>query len=762
MCPEEGLTGITLLPRSLEKLLNETEYPPSTPAALLAKTNKLVMLVDTVSPTPFALLRRAGHFQYRDSDPALQEFSEYDDPVQALTEECLRVLRAISAANESQVSSVKHSTSLRDASWSRFEDIGFAGTVEEEPQAEESQVPSQHKQFQGLRSTPASGTDLGRPTTPSWADFLSSGFVDDNQTPSNMLLPPDKVLPPLETQIRQHSSQSHRPRLETTAALQPGELASIAIINLDNAFWWVWMNSLAPEETSERKAAFGRCAIIETKLAGGSWLVMEEMIAGAAPDPDEGAYIAEKKGLFSWTKRGRSMARRKSVGKHALDRSDKNASNFGSSKTSVGPETHARIQAKAAQMRAVQENEQLITARRGRTDDSAPEKTTSVLSLQPNLAPEAISAMRWAKKYDKGTIKDAYMANSNAGRGVAVPSSPTPQRTNGAAITNGNGHVNDKKPDVPAKDETAIATTSVQSQPTDSLPSPAPEKVVKQADAQPVERELDEKLDSPIPPPKDIDVPSTPVTPSAPVVEAQSPEVVNDASKQKGMFQANKEKSGLRKLFKRKNRASKIPENASADLANMARKDSAVTEESSRTSDATKSPLPEETTPVATPVQESPIDPNGSAPVVENLEPTYDPSVGESLTPVDTQDAAEAKHEFARFDQGPLADQPAFVPEDEDDATPPPIARHALSREDSGSKIQSEEPVEKLNQSASPGVQDRWAQIRKNAAQRAANRPRDDDARPNKNSGDDDDTSAEESELQSALNDQGPMLIYLK
>lgn len=748
LSPEEGLTGITMLPRSLEKLLNETEYPPSTPATLISRTNKLVMLVDTVSPTPFALLRRAGHFQYRDSDPALQQFSEYDDPVQALTEECLRVLRAISAANESQVSSVKHSTSLRDASWSRFEDIGFAGTVEEEPQVEDNHVQSQ---LHGLRNAPVSGTDLGRPTTPSWADFLSSGFIDETQAPPNVLLPPDKVLPPIETQIRQQSSQSHRPRLETTATLRPGELASITLVDLDNAFWWVWMNSLAPEETSDRKSAFGRCAIIETKIAGGRWLVMEEMIAGAAPEPDEGAYIAEKKGFFSWTKRGRSMARRKSVGKHALDRGDNNASNnFGSSKTSVGPDTHARIQAKAAQMRAVQEHEQQATLRRGRTDETAPEKTTSVLSLQPNLAPEAISAMRWAKKYDKGTIKDAYMANSNAGRGVAVPT-PTSPQTNGTAVTNGNGHVHDQKPDVPVKDEPPVASTPVKPQP------PTPEPETKQIDPQPKERVVEKTLESPVPPPKDVDKPVTPVTPSAPaVVESPSPVANADASKQKGMFQANKEKSGLRKLFKRKNRSSKVPDNAGADLESMLRKEPTVAEESSRTSTATKSIVPEETTPVATPVPESKVDskepPAATEAIshtsVENEEPTYDPSASESLTPVDTLDAAEAKREFARFDQGPLADQPAFAPDDDDDdATPPPIARHPISREDSGSKIQADEPVETLSQSAGPGVQDRWAQIRKNAAQRAATRQREDGTRPTKASGDDDDTSVEESKF---------------
>lgn len=60
-----------MLPRSLEKLLKETDYPPPRSRQMMSSTNKLAMVIDAVSPTPFALLRRAGHFQYRDSDVGL-------------------------------------------------------------------------------------------------------------------------------------------------------------------------------------------------------------------------------------------------------------------------------------------------------------------------------------------------------------------------------------------------------------------------------------------------------------------------------------------------------------------------------------------------------------------------------------------------------------------------------------------------------------------------------------------------------------------
>ncbi|KAJ6442982.1 LOW QUALITY PROTEIN: morphogenesis protein (Msb1) [Purpureocillium lavendulum] len=750
LTPEQSPTGISLLPRSLEKLLKDTAYPPPRSQGMMTSTNKLVMMVDAVSPTPFALLRRAGHFQYRDTDHGLQEFSNYEDPVKALTEECLRVLKAISAANQSQASSVKHSTSLRDASWSRFEDMGFSTPLaEEEEDTDENGTAPRHPQ--AMRRTPAPGNDLARPTTPSWADFLSSGFVDDNGGRPNLLLPPDKVLPPIETGIRQHSSsQSHRPRLESDRHLEPGELASITIIELDDAFWWVWMSSLAPEETADRKSAFGRCALIETRISSARWIVMEEMVAGAAPEPQEGAYIAEKKSFFSWTKRSKTL-RRKSIGKHALER-EANGAHFGDSKTSVGGDTHARVQAKAAQLRAMKDREQQAasqaTTRRGRTDaERLAEKTNSVFTLQPHIVGEASSAMKWVKKYDKGTIKDAYMANSNAGRGLAVSPAPS-EHTNGASIANGsiahgatavgaNGHAAAEQsgPEVPAKDVAAATTSSIRR---DSVQSPPPETVEtpKQATPEPVEQPA-----SPPPPPKDI---------ALPVVAAVEADELNAAPEsrklQKANLPANKEKSGLRKLFARKQRASKLPENAPAEVNEMLRQAQHTPEppvQQTPTPAATPSRSMDEETAVrasgdsATPAASTP-----RGPVTPPAQDSDVPKSAEQTLPEGGN--AESRDEFSRFDQGPLADQPAFVPEDdEDDATPPPIARHPPRQE---TLPASETPKEELSQSAGPGVQDRWAQIRKNAAQRAAVRPKEETTRssPSRTGDGDDDTSGEE------------------
>ena len=280
------------------------------------------MIVDVVSPTPYALLRRAKNFEYRDDDSALHEFASYEDPVQALTDECQRVLQTISSVNQSSSldNNSKTTTRLSDPSWSRFEDLGFGSTIEEsdqENQPDQFSTPTKAG-TSTLRATPRSRTgDFGRPTTPSWADFLSSGFVDDgsNKSPSTVLLPPDQILPPINTTMRGQSSQSHRKHPGMTSRLEPGELASINKIMIDDAFWWVWISSLAGEEPTSRKAAFGRCALIETVIHEGHWMVMEEQVKGAAPEPAAGAYIAEKKGFLGFTKRGRPTRRRSGVKK---------------------------------------------------------------------------------------------------------------------------------------------------------------------------------------------------------------------------------------------------------------------------------------------------------------------------------------------------------------------------------------------------------------------------------------------------------------
>ncbi|ROV99398.1 hypothetical protein VSDG_03971 [Cytospora chrysosperma] len=748
LAPQQQAPGaISMLPMSLQKLLQETEYPPQRPILMQTSTYKVVMIVESVSPTPFALLRRANHFQYREN--SLQQFSEYEDPVTALTEECRRVLRAVAAANQTQaVSSAKHSTGLRDASWSRFEDIGFTSTMDDE---DSDTTPSSPKPLQrpGLRTTPFSGAgNGGRPTTPSWADFLSSGFIDDGTNSPN-LLPPDKVLPPIDTNVRQRSAQSHRPRLETDHEIEAGELASINTIQLDDSFWWVWMNSLAPEETPERKAAFGRCAVIETMIRDGRWLVFEEVLKGAAPAPQEGAYVAEKKSLFGWTRRNKDktgVSRSKTTGgKNVSERPNgqlkPSATTGGISKSSLGPDQQARIQAAAQQLQAKQERErrqaeQGLAVRRGRSDaELMSEKTKSVMTLQPMIVKEASSAMKWANNYDNGNIRDTYLANTNAGRGNGQNST----RTNGHLGLNGFGAI----AEAPSKSPSLLPppSPSVHSQDNRNRSlSPAP--VVESG------------RNSPLPPvpkeqPKEhsnsMDSGRASMTSPGPA-DGLSPNSRAHKKLQKG-----EKKGGFRKLFGRNKRTSKVPDNAAPDLNQMLAAGGRETPEPSAQSNPQtprqETPRPSGQHPLHTPAPQSgratPASLANDEPAGRvSQEPAYESPDHDRVSPGDTPDAAEAQDAFSRFDQGPLQDQPAFVPADDseeeevEEAIPPPIQRHKSPAPAEPSPEPKARPRPKFEppqtESAAPAIE-RWAQIREAAAKRAAaanQRPSEDQQRP--------------------------------
>ncbi|RMZ81236.1 hypothetical protein DV737_g2667, partial [Chaetothyriales sp. CBS 132003] len=416
MSPDQGKTnGILSLPRSLQQLLDSVQYPPPR-SLILNETTKVVMIVDVVSPTPYALLRRAKNFEYRNSDRALQEFASYEDPVETLTDECRRVLRAISSANESAVSDAKTSTSLADPSWSRFEDIGFGSTLEEAGDGEDWFAARPR----GLLESQSKSNvdDLGRPTTPSWADFLSSGFADENgnKVMRPVFLPPDKVLPPLGGVARGQSSQSHRRDLGNQKSLDPGELAGISTTYIDDAFWWVWISSLASEEPVSRKAVFGRCAMVETKLPDGRWMVMEEQVKGAAAEPPVGTYIAEKKkSFFSFTtKRGKLSRRRSGVKKEIVQTNGYDAAQ----RTTLGADQQARIQQvaeelskkKAAEVEAVKRR----VADKENTDRS---DRNSIYTLGAITKDDLSPAMQWAKQYDKKEVRAKYLGDDLSGKG---------------------------------------------------------------------------------------------------------------------------------------------------------------------------------------------------------------------------------------------------------------------------------------------------------------------------------------------------------
>nr|OQO18501.1 hypothetical protein B0A51_16721 [Rachicladosporium sp. CCFEE 5018] len=412
-----SLSLIERIPRSLQALLAQTEYPPETPTLMQRATPRVLMIVDAVSPTPFALLRRAKHFEYRDQDRVLRELSDFEDPIDALTDECRRVLYAVASTNSSaNVRSRQGQYNNSDESWSAFSNMGFSDMGSSTPQT----AVNGHAKGAGIKQTPHSrNATSGRPTTPSWADFLNSGFAEDENKHGSgaLILPPDKLLPQIGSRAQTPSSNFGKSHGDDDLA--PGELAAITNIDLDDVFWWVWMTSLAGEEPNERKSVFGRCALIETTIMNGRWLIMEEQVNGASPDPIAGAEIIEKKSRFGFTKRGRLGNRKASSKKpEPVGLEPDRATSATPSKQGVGADQQARIRAAAAAMSpSLAQSRDDAAQRRGRNEYAASTKTNSVLTL--GLQSEAGPAMKWANSYDKHALRAQYLGDNFMGKGAS-------------------------------------------------------------------------------------------------------------------------------------------------------------------------------------------------------------------------------------------------------------------------------------------------------------------------------------------------------
>ncbi|PWY92760.1 DUF1708-domain-containing protein [Aspergillus heteromorphus CBS 117.55] len=737
LSPDSRVNTISTLPIALQSLVQATEYPPETPTLLQVSTTKVVMIVDTVSPTPFALLRRAKNFEYRDSDHHLQEFASFEEPTKALTDECLRVLKCISSTNQFVESGP--TTSTREASWSRFEDIGFGGALDSDLDDSNAASLARNEFGGGLRSAPQSGPgNLGRPTTPSWADFMSSGFSENGlKGPAPLLLPPDKVLPPLAS-VRGQSSQSHRRSLNDEPSTEPGELASITTLDLDDSFWWVWISSLAGEESSARKAVFGRCALLETIIKDAKWLVLEEQVKGAAPEPEPGAYLVEKKRFFGFSTRKKGVSRRKSSAKkvNGMEDSYKRPDNQApQSKTSIAPDQHARIQAAAAALQKRHREEQEAANEPKNVPHHArySTKTNSIMTLQPAILNEASHAMKWATNYDKNTYRTAYLSDNRAGTGAgaeeaaknlpSTPTSPTASTRQAPPPLPKDTPTGSPGPAVPTKESSVNE-----------------ESIVRSGRASPA-----------------ADLSTTESLPK------QSMDSDRKIKKKAG-------NGGFKSMFgtvKKKNEAEAKPpmkptgaERSAVAAARAALEDKAraAQEQSPRPSTNGKATLKKKPVPVAAPAEATAAAAEAIAPknVPEPAEakPSLDvPKSGaqsdepqirrqaeyDALSRIDTKERTAADQEFSRFDQGPLSDQPAFVPEDSpiSETFPEKPASAVTTFEEALSEQQSE-PITPPKPVTS---YDRWAQIRQNAAERAAQM----EAQAGDHGDDDDNTSEEES-----------------
>jgi hypothetical protein len=391
-----------------------------------------------------------------------------------------------------------------------------------------------------------------------------------------------------------------------------------------------------------------------------------------------------------WTKRTR--LRRKSVGVTEAPAPQVlkpfNASLHTSSRTNIGPDQTAKIQAAAAALRQQQTDSEFSQLRRGNPRENVPDaKTNSVFTLQPVIMSEATPAMKWANRYDRDNLRDAYL------KGI-----PPPEKR-------------------PIDTERSLP----------ALPKEEKEPVRSMVEVPPVATAPPVKRNPPPSPiaPSPVSTPQTNSGRSSPATMGKRAAVSPSPTPSAGpaLEKSGKKVSRLRAMFGMKAEGVQPMGNQLAvPTGNVGRKNS-LRRGHSPIEPSKPEPSPITAEPAVTPVEKE------TAPV-------------HAPPPVEEHPALAGRSPFSSFDQGPLDDQPAFVPEDSPEVSDMESSTHPQLKED--------ETISEPSTPNSPEpAQDRWAQIRKNAAERARAQAKADDVSAAttdaRGSMDDGETSGEES-----------------
>lgn len=364
-----------------------------------------------------------------------------------------------------------------------------------------------------------------------------------------------------------------------------------------------------------------------------------------------------------------------------------NASLYTISRTNIAPDQTARVQAAAALLR--QQSQDAETMRRGGArprEHASEDKTHSVFTLQPVIVSEATPAMQWANKYDRDNIRDAYL------KGLPAPEKKAPAPETERPLPS---------PPPPTEKEPAPAVAHKKAVVSMIPPDLEPRVVNKSMIPPDEEPPVVKKEPAHLPPPVTI-LPQKSQTPppldsgrSSPAYNKRNTMSPGPASPTgSAQEMAGKTVSRLRAMFGIKGEAALPPTtNGSAQL-------SVPSKDISRKNSMRKKKSIIESSPSSTPSESSRV--SSIEPVIKDTKPLPTQSPPPPPPPEDHP----ALKGFSSFDQGPL-DDPAFVPDDFSD-----ISEIETSIEASTDPLAPGSPVE-------PAIQDRWAQIRRNAAERA-------------------------------------------
>lgn len=441
-----------------------------------------------------------------------------------------------------------------------------------------------------------------------------------------------------------------------------------------------------------------------------------------------------------WTKRS-MLGRRRSTGRS--DAPIETPTKFDPSippplnRTKIGPDQAAKIQAAAMSLR--QQQAQLENQLRHPTGSQrSSQRTNSVFTLQPVILSEATPAMKWASKYDRDAIRDAYLNNLPLQDG---PSRPATERS---------------LPALPTEDADEEREESRRPRPVSLMPPPPPPMSKSEPPSKPGPIHESDSKPAPIskvtpimPSPTFSPMNHPALLPPSPSTNGrvspalQSPPLSPPGQKSRGSNGSTPEK------VKKTNRFKSFFSSKKAEPVAPGRLTPQPIENSSnasltlpnpnlgrRLSTQKKRNAPATLQGTVASSSQAQLAPAASARPQRHESGSSNPG---------SEEVRVATQAFSSFDQGPL-DAPAFIPGDSPDITEPSSptveTRPAVPGKDDSASV-SEESAPGSPAEAMP-VQDRWAQIRKNAAERAKVVPKASEEPDARGSMDDGETSGEE------------------
>lgn len=452
---------------------------------------------------------------------------------------------------------------------------------------------------------------------------------------------------------------------------------------------------------------------------------------GAAAPKEDAVYLASKKAKKK-SKRTKLMRRRGDIIRDEIlqtevKRFDPSTASL-SSRTNIGPDQTAKIQAAAAALRQQQADQEFSQLRRQPVGnrEKPSTRTNSVFTLQPVIMSEATPAMKWASKYDRDALREAYLSGTLPPK----PSSTTTKTERELPAPPEEQEVEHTEPEVPKP----TSPTSIQRKPLPSSSSVPPSVNSQSLPPSPTATR------QPVPPSPFANGRSSPVDKRRSLPADHKPTPVAHPAERN----AKPKVSRLRQMFAKKAEPSgpsapiapsgSRPSGEAGNLAvpsnNIGRRLSMGRKKHSPIDVSTYQKTPSDKAD-ATDLARQPESKADASPVSANA-PSSNNQTDHS-EPTRSQEEAAAKV-FSSFDQGPLEDQPAFVPDSAEGSTlespvspdfperQPPVPPKDGTPADTPSE--SPEPSPEPSPPVSPiaPVHDRWAQIRANAAKNAAKR----------------------------------------